>query len=285
MTVGHSKCMILYVRPYLWLGLLGLLSSGCQRPCGGEERACDIDLGRYFAFEPDDWDGKKALPVMIHFHGWNGSPESFYSDPEVISAASDAEVLLILPEGQRGTWSTMDEMGEMGVPGSGRDELVFFDAVVEDVEDRWPVATHKIYVTGHSLGASVVYMLACYRGDQIAAVAPSSGGFWDPVPESCPSSPIPFCHIHGLDDTTWPYEGREVTEGDAQGTQVPIDDSMQFWRDHNGCNASQEEFSDGVLTCKQWQDCEATVELCTHDGGHALFEGWTERELAWLMTY
>lgn len=256
------------------------LVSGCE--CGGS-RACVIEQGRYFAFEPAGWDGSSALPLVVHYHGWNGSPENFYEDPATLEAYSEAGVLAIMPEGAEQTW-TVDHMG---LEDSGRDELAFLDALLVEVEERWPVDRERRYVTGHSLGASMAYTVACERGEIFAGAAPSSGGFWLPLPKDCPSPPIALCHIHGTDDPTWPYEGRTVTEGEATGTQASVDEDVAFWREHNQCGERTVQSGDEVLSCTHWTDCADGVEvgLCTHPGGHTPIEGWAARELAWLLRF
>ncbi|MFT4979746.1 MAG: polyhydroxybutyrate depolymerase, partial [Myxococcota bacterium] len=245
--------------------------------------ACEIDEGRYFASAPEGWDGESELPTVVHFHGWNGSPANFFESDAVMAAYSEAGVLVIMPEGEDGTWTVPGS----GLEGSGRDELAFVRALLTDVGERWPVDDSRLYVSGHSLGSSMAYHVGCELGEQFAAMSPSSGGFWEPMPQSCPAPPLPVCHIHGENDTTWPYEGRLVEEGSASGTQAHVDDDIAFWRAHSGCGEESESYIDGMLTCETWRDCEdgAEVSVCTHEGGHELPDGWVEREVAWLLRF
>ncbi len=259
----------------LWIAL------ACAPPCG-DETACPLDDGLYNVFAPEGVQG--PLPVLYIFHGWNGTPEGYYSNDEMMGAVLDAGFLAVLPEGADGTW-TIDDMG---LEGNGRDELAFFDAVLDDVERRYQVDTARRYATGFSLGGSFTYTLACERGDLLAAVSPMSGGFWEPLPATCEVPPVPISHTHGLSDTTWPYEGREVTEGDASGTQAPVDDDITFWRTHNGCAAEpSESWEDGEVSCTAWRGCEADseVQLCTHAGGHSFPDDWEDRMMAWLPSF
>ena len=261
----------------LLLSLLTVIA--CSR-CEGDS-PCAVESGRYYAVPPAGWDGESPLPVALHFHGWTGHPAQYYANPAVTEPFSDAGILLVLPEGVDATW-TVDNMG---LQGSHRDEIAFVEEVLSDVRERWPVDDDRVFVSGFSLGASLAHVVACeLGGDQFTAASPMSGGFWEPVPTTCAGPPVPVCHIHGLNDSTWPIEGREVTEGDAVGWQVPVEEDIAMWRSHNGCTEASREEIMGPLTCTIWEDCASgsVVELCVHDGGHERFDGWVEREVAWF---
>lgn len=186
----------------LWLAAAAALPACGDGPCG-EEEACEVDAGRYYAVAPAGWDGETKLPVLVLAHGYQGSPEGFLRSPGVTGPASDFGVLLVLPEGMDATWS----VSNTGLIENGRDEVAFIGAVLDDVETRWPVDTSRVYMSGFSLGASLTYDIACQMGDRFAAAAPTAGGLWDPMPATCPSAPLPLCHIHGNNDITWPIEG------------------------------------------------------------------------------
>jgi polyhydroxybutyrate depolymerase len=255
--------------------------SGCV--CG-DGRACKVDDGRYYAFAPDGWDGEADLPVVVFFHGLTGSPKNYFKDDTLVSAFSDAGYLWVLPEGSQEVWTIQG----MGLAGNGRDEWAFFDAVLADLKERWPVDKDRVHVAGFSLGGSMAYTAACYRGDELASVAAFSGGFWTPLPKACSAPATPFRHVHGLDDKLWPFEGRLVQEEGESGVQVPVDEDVAFWREHNRCEAASESRgTPGPLSCEAWADCTdlAEVELCTHDGGHTLREGWADRLFPWLARF
>ncbi len=259
--------------------LILLSLCACERPA--EVLSYTVDLGRYYALPPAGWDGRSALPMALHFHGWTGSPAQYYNSEEVTGAFSDAGILLLLPEGIDGTW-TVDNMG---LEGSDRDELAFVAQVMDDAARRWPIDPERVYASGFSLGASLAHTVACEQGgDRFTAVSPMSGGFWEPLPGACAGGAIPICHVHGTADTTWPMEGREVSEGSVVGTQVPIEEDIALWRAHDGCSDRSRVEIQGPLTCTIWDDCAegSAVELCTHDGGHERIEGWAERAIAWF---
>ncbi|MFT5682160.1 MAG: polyhydroxybutyrate depolymerase [Myxococcota bacterium] len=262
----------------LWI----LMLTGCQKCDIGE--ACRVDDGRYFVMSPTGWDGEQPLPMLLHAHGWGGSPEVYLDRADIQATLDTHQILLVLPEGKDATWS----IDHMGLVGNGRSEVAFIDDVLADAQSRWPIDDSRIYVSGFSLGASLVYTLACERGDVFAAAAPVSGGFWMPLPESCSAPTIPICHIHGNNDPTWPIEGgRVLALGPEEGTHASVEDDVAFWRTHNACTETAIERTADVLTCTTWSECEddVFVELCTHGGGHEQFENFLEREVEWMMQY
>ena len=54
--------------------ILALFTAQAALACGGDSR-CEVDGGYYLAATPPDWDGISPLPLIVYFHGWNGSPE------------------------------------------------------------------------------------------------------------------------------------------------------------------------------------------------------------------
>ena len=255
-----------------------LLILGCAGTDGEERsRSCDIEEGEYEAWLPAGWNEKDPLPVVMYIHGYNGSPASVSNKEDVMAEFSDAGVLLLLPESHNGSW-------DVRLNSDSRDDLGFFDAILEAAEDCWGIDESRLYVTGFSIGGSMAHQLACYRGDVFAASAPLSGTFWDPMPTSCDVPPIPVRHTHGLSDTTWPYEGQEFSPGAIQGA---AEDGVAVWRTHNNSTeaTTTELEGDGALTCTVWGEGDAEVRLCTHEKGHTRIDGWAGRMIEWFYKF
>ena len=81
------------------------------------------------------------------------------------------------------------------------------DAVRADMLQRWPVDTKRLLVSGFSIGGTMAWDLACYRGGDYTAFAPVSGAFWDPLPERC-TTPVNLLHTHGTADDVVPMGGQ-----------------------------------------------------------------------------
>lgn len=230
--------------------------------------------GQYLALPPPDWDGHSPLPTTVFFHGWQSSAAAFASDPTFVAGFQARGQLLILPDGLGKSWSFH------GSPKHGRDELAFMDAVRADMLRRWPVDTKRLLVSGFSIGGTMTWDLACYRGGDYAAFAPVSGAFWDPLPERC-ATPVNLLHTHGTADDVVPMGGRPIGDHARQGNVMR---GLEIWRTVDGCQAAPSRtFEAHGLACEVWEGCASgkEIELCRHPGGHMIPDNWTGFVLDW----
>ena len=62
------------------------------------------------------------------------------------------------------------------------DDLAFFDAMVVDLKQRWPVDAKRLYVSGFSNGGQMSGRLAAERSEVFAALAAAAGNAYTPLP-------------------------------------------------------------------------------------------------------
>lgn len=251
----------------LWL-------AACSGPCGGDQ-PCTVGDRTYYALPPEGWDGESALPTVIYAHGYGGSPHQYYSDPEVVSAFSDAGVLLLLPEAQGRGWSTNEG-------GDASEDLDFMADMLDDVVQTWPTDPDRRVMSGFSIGAAMAYAVACYEADLFSAAYPMSGGFWAPLPAECDGPPIRLGDEHGMEDGTWPLGGRELWEGAVQGDPIA---SFDLLLDMDGCTGEPIETFMDEFSCAEWTSCDGGVvaRFCFHDGKHQRMDGWEQRLISFSM--
>ncbi len=253
------------------VSVLLLLLTSCSSEQAERAGECTVDDGAYEAWLPAGWDGADPLPVFLYIHGYGGSPEQLSDDAAAMAALSDAGMLVLIPGSPDGSW-------DVRLTSESRDDLGFFDAILDAADDCWDIDESRVYVSGFSIGGSMAHQLACHR-EGIAAAAPISGTFWEPMPESCPVSPVPIRHTHGLTDTTWPYEGQQFSPLAVQGS---AEDGTALWVAHNGAPDVTTTEADGELTCTVWGEGAAEVRLCTHGSGHTRRDGWAGRLIDWF---
>lgn len=258
----------------LWL--LQVLACGPSGgPCG-DETVCETDDGYYLAAPPEDWDGVTPLPVVIEFHGYNGTPEKILARDDHRQGWSDSEVLWVQPAGTDGSWNLVG-------PGLlGRDEVAFARQVLDDVRSRWPVDETRLYLAGFSIGAGVADAVACDDTTAWAGIFSLSGGFFEPVPESCVGPPVPVLHLHGTADTTWPVEGDDFLFGWGQ---AGMDANLDLWRGHDGCDLPVPSPDDAWECQVQVCDDGSAIRSCLHPRGHTRPDGWNTVGFAWLAEH
>lgn len=240
--------------------------------CGGPDALCEVDGGRYLAIVPESHDGT-ALPTFVHFHGYGGSAVELYQKSSFTEPMRETGALAIYPDGVNGTWA------HVGSPSSARDELAFFDAVLADVIARFPVDRERLIVSGFSQGGSMAWDVACYRGASIGATyVPVSGAFWEPLPADCPGGPLRLRHEHGTADTIVPMQGRPI----GSSRQGDVRQGIGIVREVSGCTGEPRIVEEDGRRCEVWDACTdgGEVQLCLHDGGHRVTEGWHARALS-----
>ena len=246
--------------------------------CGASE-PCVVDKGFYLMRPPAGWDGKSALPTAVFFHGYGASAIDVMGDEGLVKTLSDLGVLLVAPDGNDKRWSYPAKIQ------GPRDDFAFVDAVLDDVERRMPVDLSRLWATGFSIGGSMVWYLACYRGERFAAFAPVAGAYWDPMPASCPSGPVSLLHIHGLTDKTVPMGGRALRGG--QFRQGDVMKSLAQLRERDGCPAEPSKTSvDATFACQTWSAdvcaSKREIELCLHKGEHEIDPAWIAQDYKWV---
>ena len=234
-----------------------------QTPCMLGERS-------YHVREPDGWDGKTPLPVLLHFHGWMRQGTLVVKHGRIAGATRRRGILLLAPNGAGKTW----DFWTHDTP-----DVAFATAVIEDAATRYPIDRSRIYVSGFSYGGAMAWRFVCERGNGIAALLSISGTLRQT--ENCPQAPREVRHVHGTADTVM---------GFPLGPQGQTTWPVKLWRGHMGCKGTGRDAGDWRITRYRefrrivWDDCrEGRVVLDVHDGGHLIPRGWIARQLDELL--
>ena len=237
---------------------------------------CSVESGTYQVLEPDGWDGKTPLPVMVWFHGYGRTGNVVVKSKNVGAQARKNGVLLVAPDGMHKSWSVQNS------PEVYRDELVFIEQILADIRTRWPVDEDRVWAAGFSLGASMAWEIACRKAGLFDAYFPVSGSFWAPIPQDCATAPDRLRHVHGMKDTVMPLEGRVIRNVFRQGN---LFQGFDLWKAENHCGIEPTRLeTDGNRQCRVWSGCggAAELELCLHEGGHSIPQDWIKSSIAWV---
>lgn len=273
----------------LMLALLlaaGLTAARAAESCGGEDTPCGVALGTYHAAVPDKpVPGGRKRPAILFFHGAGGLGRDFIRESSYLRPFYDAGYAILAPNGLVRTtgfistgWSFRPEGPQQ------RDELAFAKQVIADAVAKFDLDRDRIIVSGFSIGASLVWYLACKEPGLGAAYAPLAGGFWRPHPTNC-AGPIDLFHTHGWRDQTVPLEGRPLRNGELY--QGDIFEGLQLWRAVDGCQRLRpDSFStDAVFWERVWSECSSHKQIvfALHQGDHdSIPPGWAERVRSWF---
>ncbi len=259
------------------LSVILLVSAPASAAECGDGGRCVIENGYYLAALPDGWDGQTPVPLVVYFHGWNGSPEGSFRNRAMVDGVTKRGAIFVAPFAQTGYWRQIGA----GRAESGRDELAYVEALMSDIRKRWPIDDSKTMATGFSRGASMVWNVACYAGPLFHAYLPIAGGFWNSNPESCPGGAVNMRHIHGLSDSVVAFDSIGVYNS------MPIPEGMKLYRSINQCreapNATQKTKR---LDCTIWSGCGSgkRLDVCTHPRGHSIRAEWIGQGLDWALS-
>lgn len=223
---------------------------------GGRERTYRLHL-------PGGYDGERALPVLLVFHGRGNSGER----TEAFSKLSTLPAIVAYPNGVVGLGDG-ERQAWQGAPYSppGVDDVAFTRDLLDEFERGLCVDERRVYATGKSNGGGFTAILACQAADRIAAIAPVAGAFY-PTGEQCaPTRPVPVLEFHGTADATIPYDG------DADRGLPAIGDWIGDWARRDGCRAGPVEYRiEPDIAISRHLGCAGGAEVrhvAVEGGGH-----------------
>jgi polyhydroxybutyrate depolymerase len=256
-----------------------LLWLAAQLGAAGAESVTLPD-GTFEVALPSGWDGNTPLALVMLLHGYRGSGADMLADADLVPAVTGLGAVLVAPDGIAGAWHFRGAPSEGG---AARDDLAFLHEVRAEAMRRWPIDPARVVAAGFSIGASVVWDLACHDATGFTAFLPIAGSFWQPYPTHCETAPVTLRHVHGLADQTFPLAGRALFGGHArQGdSRHAIDLLLGFDR----CSAPPVSRRDDGLDCQEWSGCDggARVALCLHPGDHEMRADWLRGGLLWAF--
>mgnify|MGYP002883086268 CR=1 FL=1 len=209
----------------------------------------------YLVYVPESYSADTATPVVFNFHGNGGSADNYFRSADLRSVADAENVILVYPQGSvlDGEGSHWNPLLDSELNKSDADDFGFVSAMLDWLGAQLNVDTRRVYATGYSNGAGMVYGLACYLSARIAAFAPVSGSMYIEMRDTCnPVHPSSIAVFNGTRDGIRPYEG-------YPGFLLPVEDAVAFWTGHN-------QISDPPVT-ESFSTNGLTVERSTYSGG------------------
>lgn len=197
--------------------------------------------------------GREALPLVMVLHGAGGSGRHYLERNRFRDEAERRGWLIVAPDGlparpqAKAGFLTNPVVWNSGQlrAGSERariDDVAFLLAVLDECARRAPVDQERVFVTGHSNGAGMTYLLAQRASERFAAFAPVMG--LNPVAAPAPAHARPFLAIYGREDPLVPFEGGESELPWGSRTTPPVRSMVEPWRTALGCGGEPRESTD-----------------------------------------
>ncbi len=210
--------------------------------------------------------GRQPQALIILYHGYSMTVQAMERTSGMDVEADKAGFIVVYPQGVDSPPSWNAGVGAYGPTGDA-DDIQFTRDMLTYLEQNYCVDTHRVYLSGFSLGGGMAYRLACTLTSQIAAVATVSGAYY-PLSEGChPSRPIPVMEIHGAADPSAPYNGYPALR------MAAVQDYLNGWIARDQCTGNPTTFfQKGDVTGIEWTQC-ANGTMVKHyrisDGVHS----------------
>lgn len=154
--------------------------------------------------------GRERLPVVLDWHGLgqSGQQQATVSDYE--SLAERERFIVVHPTGVQGPYAGwFDVVGRnweiFNWQDPFRDDIVFANAVIDEMLSAYCGDERRVYSTGMSNGGFFTSRLVCELERRIAAAVSVSASF---EPSNCqPSRAVPYRAYHGTADPIVQYHG------------------------------------------------------------------------------
>ena len=250
----------------------GLPSAGCASPglsAGDTTRTLQVGTvsRSYVLHLPAAYDGTKAAPLVLDFHGIGGTGATEMASSPYPPLLDPAGVVMAFPDGLKGPAGTAWNVGPCCV--AGVDDVAFARAVVADVGQAACIDADRVYAAGVLTGGGMAYYLACQAADVFAAAAPAAFDMLAENVGACvPARAISVIAFRGTADPRVPYAGGASSLVPGMPiTFLGAVGSFQAWAQIDHCaGAASSADTNG---CAQYSGCQEGVEviLCTKQGG------------------
>lgn len=250
----------------------GSACAGRQGPAGLRRLEVETSDGRTRSFllhAPESSLSGRPAPLVVLFHGVFATGEAILGVTRFADEAEREGFLVAAGDGVGRSWNAgvcCDPAREQEV-----DDVAFTRALVEKVEQEYCVDPERVYATGFSNGAAMVFRLACEASDLFSAFAPVAGA----LAAACsPERPRPILVVNGREDPVVPFALGEASFG--------------RFRTLNGCSEGLATSSPAPTAhCREALACRAgaATALCAIDDiGHVWPGGATDPDGAFDAT-
>lgn len=233
---------------------------------------------------PKKYDPAKLPPLVLVLHGGGGGGELYLTQNGWADKA-DAEGFVVaaptaLPAKptEAASFRTNPALWNSGQlpaisPRAKIDDVKFFDQLLDEVQKQAPYNPKAVFVTGHSNGAGMTFMLGAKLSERLTALAPFAGLLAVKGPK--PGKPLPTLYIVGTKDPLHPIDGGDV-KSPWGGTRKdpPVKEYLETWSKAQGGGTEEKAVSDkdGVKTVEYAANKDGVGVRVIYIEGHG--HGW-----------
>ncbi|AKV00208.1 Endo-1,4-beta-xylanase B precursor [Labilithrix luteola] len=213
---------------------------------------------------PSTYDAKTPLAVTFVYHGAGGNEQAAESFGLQDAAKTSSASIFVFPQGVE-----FENYGVGWDDSCGGYDMVFFDHMLEELEQQYCIDTARVFAAGFSWGCDYVTGLRCCRGSRLRAIAAASCAdeFSNAADfKTYANMPCPDVGVAGIRFT-------HDAKGDGAYSQEQFTTTSALYRSFNACSATSTATSPSP--CVSYQGCASPFVECAYPGlGHTLPENW-----------
>ena len=222
-------------------------------------------------------EGRIPLVIALHGGGSNGAAMERFSG--LSETADECGFIVAYPNGTGRTkrlltWNAGTCCG--WAQKHRVDDVAFIRMLAETAIKDFRADPSRVYATGMSNGAMMVYRLAAEIPECLAAVAPVSGTLLADADRI--TQCMPLLHFHGSDDQYVPFEGGRGSHSLVDIQHASVQQTLDVWVRANGANPDPvvepilDRFEDGTRVVRYayraGSDSQSVVLYKIIGGGH-----------------
>ena len=184
----------------------------------------------FYIVNPSNLNSDNQLPLLISLHGGADYADANMQYTGFLDIINEKGFVAIFPQG-----TVAAGKGDTGWYAGGDCtnlevcDLSFIERLIDYSIEDLNIDENRVYVSGFSNGAFMVYTLACFLSNRVAAFAPVSGSMSPDDYQICnPQRPIPVIHIHGTSDDSIPIQGNDYV--------TPLQQVSSYLSSLNNCS-------------------------------------------------
>jgi polyhydroxybutyrate depolymerase len=198
----------------------------------------------YELYRPEGLSRARPVPLVIVLHGGFGTGRQAERSYRWDAKAGRGGFVVAYPDGIWRSWNA----GGICCGRAHRDlvdDVGFLTQLIETVSRAENIDPKRVYLTGISNGAAMAYRYTCEGSYPIAAVGSVAGSF----AVACPHPhAVSVMEIHGLSDRNIPFAGGHGEKSVTQVQWLPIERTLNEFRDADHCAAPTSRKSGPVRT-------------------------------------
>jgi polyhydroxybutyrate depolymerase len=170
----------------------------------------DAGRGEVKLMLPSDYDGSKALPLVVSLHGFKGTGQSYIDYWTHNRQVDQQQFIVAAPDGTqdskgRAFWNASEAC--CNKEARDVDDSAYLRHLIETVEAAYNIDSASIHVAGYSNGGFMAHRMACDHPDKVASISSFAGAARLDLRSCKTKGQTHVLQIHGTHDAIIFYGG------------------------------------------------------------------------------